>query len=86
MEKKIDRSDYRRLLPNYIQEIFHENSNRNSQIQFLEIPENRQRLRKSFLFSLPTIFNYGFIEGTTGPDGMEEDVVCWDPASQREYA
>jgi inorganic pyrophosphatase len=34
---------------------------------------------KVFFSPLPTIFNYGFIEGTEGPDGMEEDVVVLGP-------
>lgn len=34
---------------------------------------------RAFFSPLPTIFNYGFIEGTTGPDGMEEDVVVLGP-------
>lgn len=34
---------------------------------------------RAFFSLLPTIFNYGFIEGTTGPDGMEEDVVVLGP-------
>jgi inorganic pyrophosphatase len=34
---------------------------------------------RSFFSPLPTIFNYGFIEGTESPDGMEEDVVVLGP-------
>jgi inorganic pyrophosphatase len=34
---------------------------------------------KLFFSPLPTIFNYGFIEGTQSPDGMEEDVVVLGP-------
>lgn len=34
---------------------------------------------RSFFSPLPTIFNYGFIEGTVSPDGMEEDVVVLGP-------
>ncbi len=38
---------------------------------------------RAFISPLPTIFNYGFIEGTTGPDGMEEDVVVLGPRLPR---
>ncbi|HIH74118.1 MAG TPA: inorganic pyrophosphatase [Methanosarcina sp.] len=38
---------------------------------------------RAFFSPLPTIFNYGFIEGTTGPDGMEEDVVVLGPRLPR---
>jgi len=38
---------------------------------------------KDFLSPLPTIFNYGFIEGTISPDGMEEDVVVLGPRLPR---
>lgn len=34
---------------------------------------------RDFFSLLPTIFNYGFIEGTISPDGMEEDVVVLGP-------
>jgi inorganic pyrophosphatase len=34
---------------------------------------------RAFFSPLPTIFNYGFIEGTVSPDGMEEDVVVLGP-------
>lgn len=33
----------------------------------------------AFFSPLPTIFNYGFIEGTRNPDGMEEDVIVLGP-------
>ncbi|AKB44068.1 inorganic diphosphatase [Methanosarcina vacuolata] len=32
-----------------------------------------------FFSPLPTIFNYGFVEGTESADGMEEDVVVLGP-------
>ncbi|AKB29079.1 Inorganic pyrophosphatase [Methanosarcina siciliae C2J] len=38
---------------------------------------------RAFFSLLPTIFNYGFIEGTTSPDGMEEDVVVLGPRLPR---
>jgi inorganic pyrophosphatase len=34
---------------------------------------------RTFFSPLPTIFNYGFIEGTESSDGMEEDVVVLGP-------
>ncbi len=38
---------------------------------------------RDFLSPLPSIFNYGFIEGTISPDGMEEDVVVLGPRLPR---
>jgi inorganic pyrophosphatase len=38
---------------------------------------------RAFFSPLPTIFNYGFIEGTESPDGMEEDVVVLGPRLPR---
>lgn len=38
---------------------------------------------KAFFSPLPTIFNYGFVEGTEGADGMEEDVVVLGPCMPR---
>lgn len=38
---------------------------------------------RAFFSPLPTIFNYGFIEGTKSPDGMEEDVVVLGPRLPR---
>ncbi len=34
-----------------------------------------EEFKEVFFSPIPTIFNYGFIEGTQGPDGMEEDAV-----------
>ena len=34
---------------------------------------------RAFFSPLPTIFNYGFVEGTESADGMEEDVVVLGP-------
>ncbi|MCQ1536537.1 inorganic pyrophosphatase [Methanosarcina sp. KYL-1] len=39
--------------------------------------ENGYRI--AFCSPLPTIFNYGFVEGTKSPDGMEEDVLVLGP-------
>jgi inorganic pyrophosphatase len=41
--------------------------------------------QKSFFSPLPTIFNYGFIEGTESADGMEEDVVILGPRLPKGY-
>ena len=38
---------------------------------------------RAFFSPLPTIFNYGLIEGTKSPDGMEEDVVVLGPRLPR---
>jgi inorganic pyrophosphatase len=38
---------------------------------------------KAFFSPLPTIFNYGFVEGTKSADGMEEDVVVLGPCLPR---
>jgi inorganic pyrophosphatase len=35
--------------------------------------------QKAFFSPLPTIFNYGYVEGTESPDGMEKDVVVLGP-------
>lgn len=39
--------------------------------------------KKAFFSPLPTIFNYGFVEGTESPDGMEKDVVVLGPRLKR---
>jgi len=39
--------------------------------------------KRAFFSPLPIIFNYGFIEGTLSPDGMEEDVVVLGPRLSR---
>ena len=38
---------------------------------------------RAFFSPLPTIFNYGFIEGTESHDGMEEDVIVLGPRLPR---
>ena len=38
---------------------------------------------RAFFSPLPIIFNYGYIEGTESPDGMEEDVVVLGPFMPR---
>lgn len=38
---------------------------------------------RAFFSPLPTIFNYGFVEGTESADGMEEDVVVLGPRLPR---
>jgi len=38
---------------------------------------------RAFFSPLPTIFNYGFVEGTESADGMEEDVVVLGPRLQK---
>lgn len=35
--------------------------------------------KKVFFSPIPTIFNYGFIEGTVGADEMEEDAIVLGP-------
>jgi len=35
--------------------------------------------KRVFFSPIPTIFNYGFIEGTVGADGMEEDAIVLGP-------
>jgi inorganic pyrophosphatase len=42
---------------------------------FWKYQKTEEGYERAFFSPLPIIFNYGFIEGTTGPDGMEEDVV-----------
>lgn len=48
--------------------------------KYLKTEEGYER---AFFSPLPTIFNYGFVEGTIGPDGMEEDVVVLGPRLPR---
>ncbi len=50
---------------------------------FLKYRKTERGYEIAFFSPIPTIFNYGFIEGTTGPDGMEEDVVVLGPRLQR---
>ncbi len=50
---------------------------------FLKYQKTERGYVTAFFSPLPTIFNYGFIEGTTGPDGMEEDVVVLGPRLSR---
>jgi inorganic pyrophosphatase len=38
---------------------------------------------RAFFSPLPIIFNYGYVEGTVSPDGMEEDVVVLGPRLPR---
>jgi inorganic pyrophosphatase len=50
---------------------------------FSKYRKTENRYERAFFSPLPTIFNYGFIEGTKGPDGMEEDVVVLGPRLSR---
>ncbi|AKB78521.1 Inorganic pyrophosphatase [Methanosarcina horonobensis HB-1 = JCM 15518] len=50
---------------------------------FSKYRKTEEGYERAFFSPLPTIFNYGFIEGTTGPDGMEEDVVVLGPRLSR---
>jgi inorganic pyrophosphatase len=50
---------------------------------FSKYRKTEEGYERAFFSPLPTIFNYGFIEGTTGPDGMEEDVVVLGPRLHR---
>jgi len=50
---------------------------------FLKYRKTERGYEIAFFSPIPTIFNYGFIEGTTGPDGMEEAVVVLGPRLQR---
>ncbi|WP_340820432.1 inorganic diphosphatase [Methanolobus sp. WCC4] len=38
---------------------------------------------KEFMSPIPTIFNYGFIEGSLAADGMEKDVVVIGPRMEQ---
>lgn len=50
---------------------------------FSKYKKTDEGYERAFFSPIPTIFNYGFIEGTTGPDGMEEDVVVLGPRLPR---
>jgi len=46
---------------------------------FWKYNKTEKGYEKVFFSPLPTIFNYGFVEGTESADGMEEDVVVLGP-------
>ncbi|RXA21910.1 inorganic pyrophosphatase [Methanosarcina sp. MSH10X1] len=46
---------------------------------FWKYCKTEKGFEKTFFSPLPTIFNYGFVEGTESADGMEEDVVVLGP-------
>ncbi|KKG08814.1 inorganic pyrophosphatase [Methanosarcina sp. 2.H.T.1A.6] len=50
---------------------------------FSKYRKTEKGYERAFISPLPTIFNYGFVEGTTSPDGMEEDVVVLGPRLPR---
>lgn len=50
---------------------------------FWKYQKTEKGYERAFFSPLPTIFNYGFIEGTVGLDGMEEDVVVLGPRLPR---
>lgn len=46
---------------------------------FFKYTKSGDHYRKVFFSPLPTIFNYGYIEGVKGADGMEIDAVVLGP-------
>lgn len=46
---------------------------------FFKYNKKGSQFVKEFLSPIPTIFNYGFIEGSIAADGMEKDVVVIGP-------
>ncbi len=46
---------------------------------FFKYNKKGSQFVKEFLSPIPTIFNYGFIEGSLADDGMEKDVVVIGP-------
>jgi len=46
---------------------------------FFKYNKTKKGYEIAFFSPLPTIFNYGFVEGTKSPDGMEEDAVVLGP-------
>ncbi|MFY9200420.1 MAG: inorganic diphosphatase [Methanosarcina flavescens] len=46
---------------------------------FWKYNKTEKGYEKVFFSPLPTIFNYGFVEGTKSADGMEEDVIVIGP-------
>lgn len=46
---------------------------------FWKYSKTEKEYKKIFFSPLPTIFNYGFVEGTKSADGMEKDVVILGP-------
>ncbi|WP_292374536.1 MULTISPECIES: inorganic diphosphatase [unclassified Methanosarcina] len=50
---------------------------------FWKYNKTEKGYERAFFSPLPTIFNYGFVEGTESADGMEEDVVVLGPRLPR---
>ncbi|WP_342304137.1 inorganic diphosphatase [Methanolobus sp. ZRKC5] len=46
---------------------------------FFKYNKKGSQFVKEFLSPIPTIFNYGFIEGSIADDGMEKDVMVIGP-------
>ncbi|MDG6243315.1 MAG: inorganic diphosphatase [Methanolobus sp.] len=50
-----------------------------SKYSFSKYHKNGSDFDREFLSPIPTIFNYGFIEGSLADDGMEKDVLVIGP-------
>ncbi len=50
---------------------------------FFKYNKKGSQFVKEFLSPIPTIFNYGFIEGSIADDGMEKDVMVIGPRMQQ---
>ncbi len=46
---------------------------------FFKYEKTRKGFKKVMFSPIPTIFNYGYIDGTKGPDGMPVDVAVFGP-------
>ncbi|WP_406658238.1 inorganic diphosphatase [Methanolobus sp. ZRKC2] len=46
---------------------------------FLKYRKEGSQFKTEFFSPIPTLFNYGFVDGSLSEDGMEEDVVVIGP-------
>ena len=46
---------------------------------FFKYEKIRDGFKKVMFSPIPTVFNYGYIDGTEGPDGMPVDVAVFGP-------
>jgi len=46
---------------------------------FFKYEKTREGFKKVMFSPIPTVFNYGYIDGTKGPDGMPVDAAVFGP-------
>ena len=52
---------------------------------FRKYRKEGSQFKTEFLSPIPTLFNYGFIDGSMSEDGMETDVIVIGPAMRQGY-